>query len=180
MLCMNKKTLLLGIIIGAIIFLPLGIFATMSYDASQINYKSTTLDHAIDELYTTQNTTVTNLQTNLNTCTNKEILRKLILRLYGTQANTSRGTANLLFDGSNIVGNYNRYKITSLVANKTGLTCAIRSYSRAKSAWQDLSLNTTYKILDSSDGYNYDSIMIAASGYNGYAECQATVEIFNE
>ena len=54
------KNNFLGFIIGAIIFSFISIHATIYYEASQINYKNTTLDHAIDDLYTTQNNTLSN------------------------------------------------------------------------------------------------------------------------
>ena len=60
-----KKNILI-FLLGGLFFSCISVYATIYYDASQINYKTTTLDHAIDDLYTTQNTTVTNLQSELN------------------------------------------------------------------------------------------------------------------
>ena len=67
-----KKNILI-FLLGGLFFSCISVYATIYYDASQINYKTTTLDHAIDDLYSTQNTTVTNLQstiTNLNSSVN--------------------------------------------------------------------------------------------------------------
>ena len=55
-----KKNILI-FILGGIFFSCISVYATFSYSASQINYKTTTLDLALDELYTTQNTTINNL-----------------------------------------------------------------------------------------------------------------------
>ena len=45
------KKYFIGFIIGCILCTSIGVFATLTYEASQINYKGTTLDHAIDDLY---------------------------------------------------------------------------------------------------------------------------------
>ena len=60
---MNKKMIfIIGVIIGGIFFSCITAYATIYYEASQINYKGTTLDHAIDDLYATQNTRVSSLE----------------------------------------------------------------------------------------------------------------------
>ena len=52
------KNSIFTFVLGLIIAGSIGVYATLSYEASQITYKTTTLDHAIDDLYTTQNNTV--------------------------------------------------------------------------------------------------------------------------
>ena len=59
-----KKNILL-IIISGLFFSSISVFATLTYSANQITYtkgnNTMYLSEAIDELYTTQGTTVTNL-----------------------------------------------------------------------------------------------------------------------
>ena len=45
------KKYIFGLLSGIVIASVLNVYATIYYDASQINYKNTTLDHAIDDLY---------------------------------------------------------------------------------------------------------------------------------
>ena len=52
------KNNVIGFIVGVILAVSVGVYATIYYDASQINYKNTTLDHAIDDLYTEANKSV--------------------------------------------------------------------------------------------------------------------------
>ena len=47
----RKYVFAIGFILGAIIFSTVSVFATASFLASQITYKSTTLDVALDDLY---------------------------------------------------------------------------------------------------------------------------------
>ena len=58
---MKKNKYVLILVIGILVTNVLSIYATIYYEASQITYKNTTLDHAIDDLYTTRGTTVTSL-----------------------------------------------------------------------------------------------------------------------
>ena len=66
------KSRIFAFVLGAVIFS--GITGVTAYTilASDVHYKDTTLDKALDTLYTTQNTTVTNLQNQVNTLTNEK------------------------------------------------------------------------------------------------------------
>lgn len=52
-----KKVLnnLFYFVVGGIICTSIGVYATISYQANQINYNNTTLDHVLDDLYTASN-----------------------------------------------------------------------------------------------------------------------------
>ena len=60
------KKYLIGFGLGAIIFASIGVYAGTRISADQIEYKETTVEDAINTLYTTQDTTVTDLETKLN------------------------------------------------------------------------------------------------------------------
>ena len=66
-----KKNILL-MIVTAIIFTGIGVYATIQYQADEIGYGTGTIKDAIDDLYTTQNTTVSNLQ-NQNTALTSQV-----------------------------------------------------------------------------------------------------------
>ena len=53
-------------ILGALIFSSISVYAAHKYAASNITYKDTTLDQALNTLYTTQNTTVSSQTTQIN------------------------------------------------------------------------------------------------------------------
>jgi len=49
------KKYIIGFIIGGIICTSIGVYAAMSYQASEITYKNTTVDQALDDLYSLSN-----------------------------------------------------------------------------------------------------------------------------
>ncbi|MBE6161425.1 MAG: hypothetical protein E7158_04320 [Firmicutes bacterium] len=63
------KSRIFAFILGALIFSSISVYAAHKYAASDITYKNTTLDQALNTLYTTQNTTVSNLQSHVSNLT---------------------------------------------------------------------------------------------------------------
>ena len=59
------KSRILLVIITIILTGSISVYAARKYYASDITYKETTLDKALDTLYTTQNTTVNNLNSQI-------------------------------------------------------------------------------------------------------------------
>ena len=66
------KSRVFAFILGALIFSSISVYAAHKYYASDITYKETTLDNALDTLYTTQNTTVNNLNSQITSLTNEK------------------------------------------------------------------------------------------------------------
>ena len=58
-------------LITAIIFTGIGVFATIGYQADEIGYGTGTVKDAIDDLYTTANTTVTGLESQITNLQNQ-------------------------------------------------------------------------------------------------------------
>ena len=66
------KNPIIMFVLGALIFSSISVYAAHKYYASDITYKETTLDKALDTLYTTQNTTVNNLNSQVSTLSNEK------------------------------------------------------------------------------------------------------------
>ena len=152
------KRYIIGFILGGIIFSCISVYATIYYEASQINYKSTTLDHAIDELYTTQNTTISNkdsqittLQNTLNTPTHIRI--------------TTRSTSTeIMFDILRQNG-FQQFKVVNS-SKASGASCDI-SKTMSSTTWQYVDnnyvFNTVYDIPNNNDRLRFNST-------NGYCD----------
>ena len=135
-----KKNILF-FIMGAIIFGSIGVFATLSYEASQITYKNTTLDHAIDDLYTTQNNAVNTLQNQLNS----EINKPLQIRFAFLSGNSG------MMRITPFANNYNYYNV-ELEGKGSSATCAVEAVD-SSNKFYDISFNQDYSITynDSND-----------------------------
>ena len=76
------KKYILVFILGGIFFSSLSVFATLTYSANQITYtkgnNTMYLSDAMDELYTTQNTTLTNLQNTVSSYSSSRIFFQVI------------------------------------------------------------------------------------------------------
>ena len=130
---MKKIKCVLVFVISILLTNAFSIYATVYYEASQINYKNTTLDHAIDDLYTTQNTTVSNLESTVDSLNSRNfkmggVYTKSLenstsieldlekdyyyfcsLTTRGNTASLSISNANVLFNGDNNWFLDNRY-----------------------------------------------------------------------
>jgi FtsZ-binding cell division protein ZapB len=84
----NKKLIVLGIIIGT----SIGVYAI---NASEIDYNNTKVDQALDTLYETQNTTVTNLTSQNQTLTQEKSELQSQLNSLTTASRTISFTSNL-------------------------------------------------------------------------------------
>ena len=72
------KKYLIGFILGAVIFGSIGVLAS-NIMASSVTYNNTTVDRALDTLYTTQTTNITNLTNQISSLTeeNSELQEQL-------------------------------------------------------------------------------------------------------
>ena len=172
------KKYIIGFILGAIIFSTISVYATIYYEASQINYKNTTLDHAIDDLYTTQNTTISNkdsqittLQNNVTTLTNKydNITFKLDAQGWSSSTN-SIGKFSL----NNINNKWIYFKVTNLTKSKGNGTCTYAAWKISTNSVDDISLNTKYLISD------YENVFVRSKS-SGTEEniCSLTITLSN-
>ena len=149
------KKYIIGLLSGIVIASVVNVYATIYYEASQINYKNTTLDHAIDDLYTTQNTTVSilnstistqngtisNLQTSLND------YKSISLRMQCNSTGTGYGTANVFIDNKKVL-KYKYFKITLNSTNEYLKSYGVRGGKSDGSGNVDISLNTQYLTSD--------------------------------
>ena len=153
-----KKNILF-FILGGIFFSCISVYATIYYDASQINYKNTTLDHAIDDLYTTQNTTVTNLQGQISTLqtTNTNLNNQLnapidyYIRVESLSKSYS-STANIQNTKIPWMSKYAKVKYGSLEKNSYASSCVFKGNRKSDGIWSDISQGTTVNL---SDYYNF-------------------------
>ena len=137
---MKKKVIfIIGFILGGLLFGIVGVYATLSYSANQITYtkgnNTIYLSEAIDELYTTQGTTVNNLQTDLNTCNSRSFLVRDIV-------NPGTNTVHHLWDMTNANG-YSKF-IVKLNSKGTNAACTIYTTNGGSTKIADLSLDTEY------------------------------------
>ena len=96
------KRYIIGFIFGAIIFSFITAYAATTYYASQINYNNTTVDNALDNLYTSATSTITNQETQINsmqseldtlrTEASKDMYTRLNLSSSKVTANEAYGT----------------------------------------------------------------------------------------
>ena len=188
---MVMKKNILFFIMGGIFFSTIAVYATMTYSASQITYKNTTLDHAIDELYTSANIeiytpsgtiTPSKIAQTIPTL-NKKVSSDLIVDKIPTinvkltslePANGPRASAILFTSGFSSI--YKYFKITSLsVDNNSEATCTIIGYVHSTSSEIGINVNTKYNI-----GYA-DQIIVktvpTSSTLSG--RCSAYIEFSN-
>ena len=172
------KKYIIGFILGAIIFGTIGVYAAINYEASQIVYKSTTLDKAIDELYTTQNGTVSNLESELHSYKDS-----LVLRLLGyNYVSSSFGDSQLNFTNGNVKNLYKYFKIKSKgTFSGSPSSCEIKVWSDIQSKLIDINVNTEYNIWSSTDGYKFSTIILyIRTPNNNAASCYADIEFYNK
>ena len=176
------KKYIIGFILGAIIFSGLSVYATIYYEASQITYKSTTLDHAIDDLYNTQNTTITNLQGQISTLqtTNTSLNNQLNAPIdyYIRVESNSKNYASIanIQNVSNVwLSRYTKIKYVSLNKNSYAASCLLRGNRKSDGTWQEISQGTTLNLSD------YNNFFVSAKsttdGTQGYCIVQLQFSI---
>ena len=180
---MKNIKFILGFILGGIVCTSIGVFATIYYEASQINYKNTTLDHAIDELYTTQNTTlsskdaqITNLEGQITTLNNKLKSIQIPLRA-GSTSKTYYGQADLGATGWTYIKNtYSYFKVSNLTKSNNGNNCKIIGYSLSLNNWVDISENTEYSL----SPYSNIGLKVYSYADNSWGNCSVSIDIYNK
>ena len=145
----------------------IGVYAI---NASSITYKETTVEGAIDDLYSKAS----------NSVLNKFVGRVRVI----AGSNTVESVGNFGLYGSNVSGtNYKYFKITALNdTNDTTAYCNVKGWSNAQAKSIALELNTEYEICSDTDGYRFTEINVytksTTEGKTG--RCQAVFELYNK
>ena len=196
-----KKNILIFILSG-IFFSTISVFATLSYSSSQITYKNTTLDHAIDDLYTAANkeeysgqTSFTPSSSTQTISTNNKLLKSdltinpipskykdmetFTMRETAFSFNTTAGVGEITL--SNYLPFFKYFKVSSIVKETENTDqCYARSWSGVSLSFDNIVINNTYEILSNTDNKNYGSIQVVTKSKNtNSARCQATIMFFN-
>lgn len=170
---MNKK-IIISVVLTAIICLTIGVYAGATYDASQIVYKNTTLDLAMDDLYEKANietftpsgqiTPSKNAQT-LQT-QNKKVTSDITIKpiqpinfliRIGSQNVTMSQNQTRVPLRTNFSSLYKYFKVTA-ASNDTAQCTSIYLNSTYDQSSGNMSLNTQYSIND------YENFTIYTSG----------------
>ena len=122
--------------IGGLFFSVISVYAALNYQAYQIIYGNTTLDHTLDSLYSSANTTITNLENDLNTCNNKSFVVRDIVTV-------NNYTQHHINDMAVVHGSFRYFKI---INNSKGnnAVCSIYTTNGASNKINDLSFGVDY------------------------------------
>ena len=124
--------------------------------ASDIKYKDTNVESALDNLY--------------------EKANSYKFKLVSDSNDSVRSTALVEFHENK----YKYFKITKLIKDNNVGECYIASWSLNKSQDIIIELNQKYEILSSDDDYKLNSIMVYSnSKENVWSRCYAEVELYN-
>ena len=182
---MKNIKFILGFIIVGVICTTFGVYATMSYQANQINYKTTTLDHALDDLYTAKNTTISTLEGQVNSL-NQQVSSysskydSITVRVLAASSTT--GISNGRLACVDLYNQYKKFKVIELTGTNAS-ECVAKGYASILSSnnWVTLELNKEYNNYSSTDGYRFSNILAnlrsTAEGTN--ASCQAKIQFYN-
>ena len=189
----NKFQIIIAFILGLIVS-GITVYALGEINASQITYvdsnnQEKTVDTVLDDLYTTQTTTVNNLQSELNTCNNQEVLNSLTLTISSGDYNSNissraQGRLNMV-NNSTIYRNYKYFEIESITYENQAYInpedCYITSYSGTLKENIRMELNHTYEVYSSTDGYKFGSFIVYSKsntpGKGGI--CNVKIRFFN-
>ena len=160
------KKYLIGFILGAIIFASISVYAVIKIQADEIGYNDTTVDQALNDLYTTAN---------------KEILNNLTVNLVAEVYSTRYSNAVIYLTDNSIYKNYKYFKINSITpsaaSGNTSSMCKATAMSSDSGSEYDLSINTEYEVYSSTDGYRFRSIYSRTASANDGKRAGCTVNI---
>ena len=155
-------------ILGAIIFSSITAIAVTQINANQIVYTKngtdTTVDAALNDLYTTAN---------------KEILNSMTVKVNAQSYGPRLGGSDFHLATSSIINNYRYFKIKSisLDSNSHIVGCDVYGWSGTQSTNIPLQLDTEYNIHDTTDGYNFGAVNTRVTSDTDGLRATCTVEI---
>ena len=172
---MKIKYLIVGIILG-LLFGSVGVYATLTYNASQITYTKNNvempLSSAIDDLYTTQTTTINSLSGENNSLHNKfDTLTLYLTGVSYSQTKIGRGLLSL----STLKNNYSKYKILSKTILDGYDVTSCDMYSNTTSGDITLYVNTEYSSANARD----IKINVKAKTEGSAGACRAEILFYN-
>ena len=161
-------SLLIGLLLGSV-----GVYAALTYNANQITYtkgnNTMYLSDAIDELYTTESTTINNLNTELNQ------YKSRFDKLYGKFLASGRYSSTAGYRVDTYRNYYQFFKITGVSRTSGEGTCTLNLYNRFTTSNEDATVNTRY------DTYSYNLVNVTSTPKsNESSRCDVTVEFYNE
>ncbi len=150
-------------LILAIVFIGIG-YGVFALTSGEITYKSTTVEDAIDDLYTKAN---------------KEILDKLEFSIRAGGCSTTLQSqadfGNIRAD-SDIKKNYKYFKVSDITKSNENNRCYPIAYSYAQSSWLDIQTDTEYTITD----YNNIGLKMYSYQNSTWSTCSMKITFYNK
>ena len=155
--------IIIAFALGLIIAGSIGVYAAIKMQASEIGYNDTTVDQALNDLYTTSN--------RFNSIN--------ISFTSASYSNTINSQANFNFD--EFANYYKYFKINSLTTNASTSYCVAQIRSSEQDKYIDAALDTEYQIKSSTDGYKFTLIRTLTRSSDGsLSSCKANITLYNK
>ena len=156
----NNLKVFITILITAIICISGTVYAAIKIQASEIGYNDTTVDQALNDLYTTSNR-FNSINISFSSV---------------SYSNTINSQANFNFD--EFANYYKYFKINSLTTNTSTSYCVAQIWSSEQGKYIDAALDTEYQINSSTDGYKFTLISTLTRSSDGsLSSCKANITL---
>ena len=153
----------IGFIIGAIVFGSIGVYASIKYQASEIEYNNETLDNVLDELYNV---------------TNKEVINKITIHLCTKHnANLNYGGNTIISFNESLINAYDYFKIYNYSQNEYVSSCSVRASQKNSGA---ISLTSYIKYNIDDDSSVWINLLKNNNNSNVDAQCCYDFDFYNE
>ena len=155
-----KKNIIV-FIVAAIIFTGIGVYAGSRITAGEIEYKETTVEGALDNLYITAN---------------NSILTDMIIRQQSAAKTFSIADSVFYFDNYS-AGDYTYFEITNKSVNAYADSCTFKGRLSSSNVYDDLIENQRYSISDYQYIYSH-LIPVSTTDTANYARCYYDIHVY--
>ena len=159
----NNLKVFIAILITAIICISGTVYAAIKIQASEIEYNDTTVDQALNDLYTI-------------------VDKPINLSIRGGSFSTSKYTQSDLQFSGDLLNNYQYFKVTKISKSNDNNKCLLKGYSRDQSKWVDILENTEYNVGNVSGNNMFSALSVWSYSYqdNQFGTCSVSVTLYNK